>query len=143
MKNTLSAIIKGYQKLFFRLALFILIGGGVMGAAVLLITPLWYAATHYKEEYTAVMLLLAGAGAGALLMTGLIKSLRSRGGMGPWCREVLLPAAGRCTAAFLGLILLYTIIVMFASGAYLPALLTAGLGLLTGGYYFFRPSRRR
>lgn len=136
-------ILKGYGKLCLRIIRFSITAGLVMGVTVLLVTPLWYAATRHTFLYTTVM--LAGMGAGLILFLGWMwgRSLRFRGGVLPWIREVMLPGLGKASLGILGIGVIYLILLLTASGAYLPALGTALAGLMGGGYLYYRPSSRQ
>ena len=120
----LKRILRGYARLGSWLLGAIAIVGGAVVVSLLIVLPLWLAATQATTLYTVVVLALAGGG----LLAWAARRIRvkSAGAILP-----ILKTTARVAAV---VALLYAMLVLFARGLTVPGLVLALVGILWLGY---------
>ena len=122
----LQRSLAGYLR-FFRGILWLAAAVGLVAlTGFLIVYPLWYFASHYKNAYSffALGVLLFAL---ALALTGKLRSsIRIAGGLAAWLRTRFFHTVKKFLSVLLAMGILYAIVFLFARGY----VLTAGAGTL-------------
>jgi hypothetical protein len=112
----------GYLR-FFRGILWLLAAAGLVAlTGFLIVYPLWYFASDYKNTYSLVALGILLLGAAFVFIRKLGTSIRGAGGFAQWIKTRFVRAAKKILSILLAVIALYAIILLFARGYILAAL---------------------
>ncbi|MFP4010805.1 MAG: hypothetical protein ACLFUM_03830 [Spirochaetaceae bacterium] len=120
----LSEVLDGYRRIGAVLLRALLLLGGAGLLSVIVVVPLWLAATRATAAYTtAVLLAVAGA-----LGTGLVRRLA---GARRQAFRPILRVAARVITTVAGL---YAVVLLYAAGRVGPAVILVVIGLAWVGY---------
>lgn len=124
LRAGLRRVLEGYRSLGVGVLQALALTLGALLVGILIVGPLWLAATRATPVYTAVVLGLAGGG----LLMGVVRRIRraSAGSFRP-----ILKVAARVIGILAGL---YAMTVLFALGFIIPAAAIALAGLVWLGY---------
>ena len=118
--------LNGYLRFFRSILWFAVAVGLVALTGFLIVYPLWYFASGYKNAYSLFALGVLFLALAVALAGRLRGSVRSAGGFMPWLRTRFCRAIKKTVCVLLAAGVLYALILLFAQGY----VLTAGMGTL-------------
>ena len=118
----IKRVVDGYRNLFDLLAGILPLLGGILLLSVALVLPLWYLATNHRPLYTALVLIVVGAGAIFLVLRRFLRQ--------PGKRRLL----GRGFLLLLTLISILGAVRAIALGSVLGAVIGLPIAILLTGF---------
>jgi hypothetical protein len=131
----LKKSLRGYKQSAKR-ALWIAAALAAVGiSAFVLVFPLWYVSSHYRNQYTGFSLLLIFLSILVVVTRKILSEIRRAGNFRRFAVQSLLPAAGKTAAYLAAAAGLYGVVLLFArnhipTGMAAAALLALFLGFL-------------
>jgi hypothetical protein len=125
--NLLKRSLRGYSR-FFRGILWLLAAMALVAlTGFIIVYPLWYFASAYKNGYNFAALGILFLTAAFILVRRLKTSIRSAGGPGSWMKTCFLRFVKKAARVFLATAVLYADVLLFARGYILAA---SGIALI-------------